>query len=100
MTALFSDNTVRDGYVKMVVDWMANTYNISDTKKKNALFASIHAMSDEKILEKGKLIEDYIDSSSANKKGAERSMQAAYNELQEELERKILTQDNSNSLFF
>ncbi len=61
MDSSFSDAHVRDTYITEIVLILAEIFSITESEKKEAIYAELHAMDDESLLRKKDLIENYLD---------------------------------------
>lgn len=68
MDSRFSDPHVRDAYINEIVLILSEIFSITESDKKEAIYAELHDMDDASLLRKKDLIENYFQSLEALKK--------------------------------
>ncbi len=62
MDSHFSDPHIRDAFITELVLILAEIFTITESTKKEAIYAELHTMDDESLVRKRDLIENYFQS--------------------------------------
>lgn len=62
MDSHFSDPHIRDAFITELVLILAEIFTITESTKKEAIYAELHTMDDESLVRKKDLIENYFQS--------------------------------------